>query len=98
MLVLGGNLVVHDLDDVAHRDDAHQLARFQNRNLGDPALAHLAHDLVDVVKNIASDGIGGHHLGNANPAKPVAAVVNDPQDVALGEDANQPAVVVDDRK
>src|SRR3954453_22689638 len=98
MLVFGGDLVVHDLDHVAHRDDADQLPFLQNRDLGDPALAHLAHDLVDVVQDIASDGIGSHHLGNADPAKPFTAVVNNPQNIAFSEDANQPALLVEHGK
>src|SRR3954454_6436464 len=98
MLVFSGDLVVHDLDHVAHRDDADQFVILQNRDLGNPAFAHLAHDLVDVVKNVAGDRIGSHHLGNADPAEPLTTVVNDPQNIAFGEDANQPALVVDDWK
>ena len=41
-------------------------------------------------------GSGVMTCGHAQPAEAVAAVVDEPQDVALGEDADQLALVVDD--
>ena len=95
MLILGMKLVVHDLDDVSDRDDAHELRIGQDRDLGDMALAHLAHHVVDViVERSRSSGLAGHYLGDPQPAKAFAAVVNDAQDVALAEDPHQAAGLV----
>ena len=69
-----------------------------HRDLGDPPLAHLAHDVVDVVVDVAGDRVGGHDLGDPQPAEALAAVVDQPQDVALGEDADQPTLLIHDRQ
>ena len=55
MLILGMDLVVKNLDDVSHGDDAHELLVAQDGNLGDMTLAHLSHDIVDVVLERARD-------------------------------------------
>ncbi len=81
-----------DLDDVSDRDHADELLVAQDGNLRDMPLAHLAHHVVDVVFERARDGAGGHHLGDPQPAEPFTPVVNQAQDVALAEDADQPSV------
>ena len=98
MLVLGGDLVVHDLDDVADGDDADELPFADHRDLGDPPLAHLAHDSLTSSWMSQVIGSGVMTWEMLQPAEALAAVVDDPQNVALGEDADQPALVVDDRQ
>src|SRR5208283_558576 len=98
MKVLGCDLLVHDLDDVADRDDADQSTGMEHGNLGDPPFAHLAHDVVDIVEDIAGDGITGHDLGDPHPAESLAPIVDDPKDIPLREDSDQPTIMINYRQ
>ena len=95
MLVLGMNLIVKNLDDVSDRDDPHELRIAQDGDLGDVAFAHLAHDIVDVVIEVAGHGVAGHQVGDAQAAEALAPAVNDAQNVAFAEHPDQMTAVVD---
>src|SRR5271157_1232449 len=98
MNVLGRAFLVHDLDDVADRDDADQCTGLDHGDLGDPPFAHLAHDVIDIVEDIAGDGTRGHDLGDSHPAEPLAPIVDDPQDIPLREDSDQPTIMINYRQ
>ncbi len=98
MLVLGMNLIVKNLDDVADRDDSHELRITHDGDLGDVAFAHLAHDFADVVIEVAGDGVAGHQFGDAQAAKAFATGVNHAHDVSFAEHPDQMATVVDNRQ
>lgn len=95
-MVLGRDLLIHDLDDVAHGDDTHERTVMNHGNLGDPPLAHLAHDVIDVIDDIAGDRIRSHHVRDPHSTEVFTSIMNDPEDVALGEDSHHPAIVIDD--
>ncbi len=61
----------------------------QDRDLRDMPLAHLAHDVVDLVLEPAGDGVAGHDVGDPQPAKSLAAVMDQTQHIALAEDTDQ---------
>ena len=88
MKVLGCDLVVHDFDDVADRDYADQLTAVDHGNLGNPPFAHRAHDIIDIIDDIAGDGIRGHDLGDSHPAESLTPIVEDPKDIPLREDSD----------
>src|SRR5271157_4326331 len=98
MKVLGCDLLVHDLDDVADRDDADQSTRMDHGNLGDPPVAHRAHNVVDIVEDIAGAGITGHDFGDSHPAESLAPIVDNPQDIPLREDSDQPTIMINYRQ
>src|SRR4051812_25854393 len=67
VLILAMELLVERLDDVADRDDADQLVAGGDGHLGDPAIAHEAHDLFDVVIDAAGDRVARHHVADRHP-------------------------------
>ena len=92
------NFIVKNLDDVSDRDDSHELRVGEDGNLGDVAFAHLAHDLADVVIEVAGHGVAGHQVGDAQAAKALATAVNHAHDVSFADHTDQMTIVVDDRK
>jgi hypothetical protein len=96
MPVLVMNLIVKYLDDVADGDDPDKLPAAQDGHLGDVAIGHLAHDRVDFILEMARHGVFRHNLREAKPAEAFPSIVDEAQDVAFAEDADQPATVVHD--
>ncbi len=90
-------LQVPGLDDVSDRDDAHEtVVGAGDRHLGDPALTHLAHDLLDVVLNAAGDRVTGHSVADWESGEALASIVNDPKHVPFAEDPDELSLIVDD--
>ena len=96
MPVLVVHFVVEDLDDVSHGDHAHELSAAQDWYLGDMAIRHLAHDRVDLVFQKARHRVFRHDLGDAQPGETFSPAMDETQDIALAEDSDEPAVVLDD--
>jgi hypothetical protein len=92
------DFIVKDSDDVTDRDDSHELRACRDGNLGDPALAHLSHDLFDIIIEVAGHGIASHDIPHPEPAETLSLVMNESQDVALAEDPDQALVVIQNRK
>jgi hypothetical protein len=92
------NLIVENLDDIAHGDNADEFGIVHDRHLGDVAFAHLAHDLADIIIEVTRDGVVAHQVGDTQPAEAVAPAMNHAQDVALTEHADQIAVVINHRQ
>ena len=67
----------------------------EHGDLGDPPVAHLAHDVVDVVVDVAGDGVARHDLVDLESLVALAPVVDLAQGVALAEDPHEGAVVID---
>ena len=92
------NFIVKNLDDISDRDDSHELRIGEDGDLGDVPFAHLSHDIADVVIEVASHGVAGHQIGDAQAATALAAAMNYAHDVAFAEHPDQMATVVDDRQ
>ena len=95
VLVLGMNFIIKNLDDVSDRNDPDELRIAHDGDLGDMAFAHLAHDIADVVIEVAGHGVAGHQLGDAQAAKALAPAVNHAHDVSFAEHPDQMPAVVD---
>ncbi len=98
VLILGMKLVIEDFDDISDRDDAHELRTVQDGHLGDVSLAHLAHDVIDIIVEEAGHGSTGHDIGDEQPAEAFATVMDDAQRVAFAKDPDQSSRVVENGK
>jgi 4-amino-4-deoxy-L-arabinose transferase-like glycosyltransferase len=95
VLVLGMNFIIKNLDYVADGNDAHQLRIAHDGDLGDMAFAHLAHDIADIVIEVAGHRVPGHELGDAQATEALATAMNHSQYVAFTEHPDQVTSVVD---
>ena len=59
-----------------------------DRDLRDVPVTHLSHDIVNFVIERAGGRPRRHHLGDAHPAEPFTAVMDQAQYVTLAEDAD----------
>jgi aryl-alcohol dehydrogenase-like predicted oxidoreductase len=96
MSVLSLDLLVEGLDYVAHRDEAHDLAIDDHGKLADLVPAHLSHDFMDIIIEVAGNRVARHDLVEHAAAEAVAVAINAAEHVALGKDADQAVFVVDD--
>src|SRR5437762_1349575 len=85
VLVLGRDFVVEHLDDVADGDDPDERVVVEDGYLGDSPVGHLTHDLIDLVGQIAGDGIAGHDLTDEHPAELRAVPMDASEGIALAE-------------
>ena len=98
MLVLGMNLIVKNLDDVANGDDSHEFRIARHGNLGDVAFTHLTHDIADVIIEVAGDGVAGHQFGDAQTAKAFATAMDDAHNVSFADHSDEVTRLVDHRQ
>ncbi len=107
IVVLKRELVELGFHHVADRDDAHQFAVFQNRQMPDPPVGHQPHHDRYFVVVRAGRYLGGHVVGNRVGPEPRLGRIARAEDVALGDDAQQlvstaheqrTAIVLDQRR
>jgi hypothetical protein len=98
VLVFGLDLVVEELDDVSDGDDADELVVALDGELADLVAGHLAHDFMDVVVEVAGNGVASHHLMNLAVMEPLTVAIESSEHVTLSEDAHESALAIDDRE
>src|SRR6266566_358330 len=85
-------------NDIADRDDAGQLSCGEHRHVPDSQLGHGGADVVDRDVRPATDDGRRHQVGDRRREDVLAPLVELPDDVALGDDADDAVVVDDDQR
>ena len=93
LLALALELVDAGLHQVADADDADQAALVADGQVPDPAVGHDPRQVRRPVARRAGDDVGAHDVADGALEQVAAALVQLPDDVALGHDAHQLLVV-----